>query len=377
MTASFRTRSRPALWLHRGKVIALETGAALLVASTASAFAKAYPAAVLLGLIAVLVIAAAFTRLQGRPLADYVLRRTPPAPTRSSTSGLPGLVALSHSLPELRIAEAEIHSGQTVGLLEDGQGFCAVLEINTGGAIHLDLGLIAAQLAADPAEPSGVQLIVEQFRAPSPGERFEPAGSYLGLSTPDDPLARRVLLAVRHEPLWAPAAVTARGGGASGAGKAVAAATARLRRHLDRTGVHATMLAPRALYSVLAQLADSGRSGSARDHAWITENAAHCSLFAELRSTSDLARLVAAAAATPADRSVVSVAVELSGRMATTRAAVRVVSADHRRAAAARGALVATGLVTTLPGHQADGLRATLPLGGGRRELIDALGVSR
>ena len=107
-----------------------------------------------------------------------------------------------------------------------------------------------------------------------------------------------------------------------------------------------------------------------RTDAWITPAGAHCTLSATPRSQRDWTRLLAAAAAGPADRSVVAISVE-SG--VAVRGVVRLVARDHPRAAAARAALLKDPIVGALPGKQTTGVARSLPFGGPPKELAEAL----
>src|SRR5262249_58539196 len=99
----------------------------------------------------------------------------------------------------------------------------------------------------------------------------------------------------------------------------------------------------------------------------------HC-LAGTVASTADWTGLLAAAAASRADRTVVSVAVELDGRVTRTRGAVRLVAADTAAAGQARQELPASRLGHPFPRAQAAGVLATVPLGGGPRPPARAVG---
>jgi type VII secretion protein EccE len=182
-------------------------------------------------------------------------------------------------------------------------------------------------------------------------------------------------VALRYEPIWAPQAARRRGeGGAAGARLALAVALARLRVRLLSRGVAATPLDAAALSRTLRNVGDPDRAARLRRDSWATGGRLHHCLSAEVRSTADWSALLAAAAASPADRAVISVAADLDGRATRTRGAIRLVATNVATAAEARNQLLATGLARPLPGAQAAGVLATLPLGGGPRPLAGAIG---
>jgi type VII secretion protein EccE len=286
------------------------------------------------------------------------------------------LGALAAVAPRLEVAECTDRNGYPLGVAWDGQGFAAAVELEVGGPLRLDFGALAGHAAADDVGLAGVQLLLEQVRVPAmDAAGFAPTAVYRRLAAAELPLVRRVWLALRYEPIWAPEAAARRGeGGADGARLALAAALARLRVQLLGRGMSATPLDAGALTRVLRAVGDPGAAGELRKDSWVTAAGVHQCLGATVGSTADWARLVRAAAATPADRTVLSLAADLDGRATRTRAAVRLVAAGAPAAARARQDLLATGLVRPLRGEQAAGVLATLPLGGGPRPLASAIG---
>src|SRR5262249_23648331 len=159
-----------------------------------------------------------------------------------------------------------------------------------------------------------------------------------------------------------------------GARLALAAALARLRVLLLSRGMAASPLDGPALARALRAVGDPSPAGQLRRGSWVTAAGGHPCLAGGRASPPDLTRVAAAAAARRADRTVVSVAVELDGRVPRTRGAVRLVAADTAAAGQARQELLASGLAHPLPGAQAAGVLATVPLGGGPRPLASAIG---
>ncbi|MGQ0774722.1 MAG: type VII secretion protein EccE [Pseudonocardiales bacterium] len=347
----------------RARFVAAEVGVGGLVSGflIGGAFA---PVLVTIGAAALLL---GFARWDGAWLTDHLtamLRRSGASGDRLMVGGSKAAVgecgALTHVIPGLHVVQRVTRNGPALGIAGDGQGFAAVVELRESGALRVDLAQLASHVADDPAELAGVQVLVEQFAA---------------LPTTGRPLARRTFVVLRHEPMWAPEAVQRRGGGADGARAALVAAVARLRLRLSDAGVGTTTLGRDEFLALLRTLGDPSPTAELSRDAWVTPAGAHCCLAASVSSSEDWSRLLHAAGAGPADRSVVSVAVDLDGRVTQTRSAVRVVATDHRRAAEARSLLLDTGLTVALSLEQATGVVATLPLGGGARPLASAIGL--
>ncbi|HTI27207.1 MAG TPA: type VII secretion protein EccE, partial [Kutzneria sp.] len=146
---------------------------------------------------------------------------------RTPINGL-GLGVIREVLPDLHVVEVTGRGAAPLGVIGDGQGFAAVLELEVAGSLRLDLAKLTRQVQADPAELAGFQVLIEQFPLPALDvtERFGPTMVYRRLPTSAVPVLRRVWLVLRHEPLWAPEATERRGGGAAGARTALMAAAA-------------------------------------------------------------------------------------------------------------------------------------------------------
>jgi type VII secretion protein EccE len=277
--------------------------------------------------------------------------------------------------PRLTVAECTGRNGYPLGVAWDGQGFAAAVELDAGLPLRLDLGRLAGHVADDDVPLAGVQVLVEQVQVPAlEAGGFAPTATYRRMA-PNLPLVRRVWVALRYEPIWAPEAAQRRGeGGVSGARLALAAALARLRVWLLGRGLDAAPLDASALARALRTIGDPSPAGELRRDSWTTAAGVHHCLAATVTSSADWTALLAVAAASPVDRAVLSLAAELDGRATRTRGAVRLVTTNATAAADARMELLATGLVHALPDAQAAGVLATLPLGGGPRPLASAIG---
>jgi type VII secretion protein EccE len=357
----------------RGRLVAVEASAGAIFGGAVLRGPAGWTVAVAAALVLVLALA----RRRGRWLTDLLAtraRRTPIAAAAVPAGN--DLGALAVVAPQLAVGECTDRNGYPLGVAWDGQGFAAAVELDAAGPLRLDLGALAATAAMDDVPLAGVQVLVEQVRVP-PLEAggFAPTAIYRRLAAAEVPLVRRVWVALRYEPVWAPDAAERRGeGGADGARLAVAAALARLRVRLLGAGQSATPLDAAALTRVLRAVGDSSPTSELRRDSWATRNDVHQCLSGAVASAADWTALLAAVAGSRADRTVVSLAIDLDGRGTRSRAAIRLVTSSPATATQARQQLLATGLVRALPGEQAAGVLATLPLGGGPRSLVSAIG---
>jgi type VII secretion protein EccE len=315
----------------------------------------------------------------GRPAPGQVAagRATPDRAARAG--GVPALAAelgaVLGVVPRLAIADCTGRNGYPLGIAWDGQGLAAAVELDAGTPLRLDLGLLAGQAADDDVRLAGVQVLVEQLRVPAlEATGFAPTAIYRRMA-PDLPLVHRVWIALRYEPIWAPEAAQRRGsGGLPGGRLALAAALARLRVRLLGRGLAAAPLDAAALTRLLRSVGDPSPAGELRRDSWATAAGVHHCLAAAVTSPADWAALLAVAAASPVERTVLTVAADLDGQATRTRGAIRLVTTNAAAAAQARQQVLSTGLARALPDAQAAGVLATLPLGGGPRALASAIG---
>ena len=293
---------------------------------------------------------AGVVRRRGRGLADVAADRLgdPAAPELSG----------------LQVVEVPTRDGE-LGVVGDGQGFVVVLDVGTMGAWPLadvlDLAL------ADPARPAAVQVVVEQrgVAGAAVDPRFGPARTYRSLPVGGLPLSSRVLLAIRHEPAWAPETVETRGGGATGARNALAAVAARATARAARDGIRLRALDADELIGLLRAL------GPAPD----LDPAADVVLGVPLVDDDALGSVLRALAAADVTRAVVSVSAGALER--TLSALVRITDPRPGVAGQAAERLVADGLATTLPGSRDDDVLATMPLGGRAASLTRVVAQER
>jgi type VII secretion protein EccE len=367
--------------IGRGRLIALEAVAGAAIAGGALLGAGGW---VILA-AAVLALALTLGRRDHRWLTELVaarVRRDAATRVLATGSDLAGglrgaaeLGAAAQVAPRLEVTGCTDRNTHPVGVAWDGQGFAAALELDTRTPLRLDLGRLAVYAADDDVPLAGVQLLIEQLGVARTNGNGPVAPAQDPLPGVRLPLMRRAFVAVRYEPIWAPEAARRRGeGGADGARLAVAAALARLRVRLLGHGVSAAPLDADGLARTVRTVGDTAPTGTLHRDCWTTSTTQHHCLGATVATPADWTALLQAAAQSPAERTVVSVAVELDGPSTRTRAAVRVISTDHTRARHARQLLLDTGLTGPLPGAQGAGVLATLPLGGGPRPLTGAIG---
>jgi hypothetical protein len=333
--------------------------------------------------VAALAGLALLVRRRGRGLLDLLRARlrdpesgAEPPPGAPAPAG-PDLGLAGGLLPGLHVAEVPTRDGPGLGVIGDGQGFVVLLAATVGAARPWDLSELVRVLTDDPARPAAVQLLVEQT---GPGRAglaagFPPSRTYHSLPVRGLPLWNRVLLAIRHEPAWAPETVAARGGGADGARKALAAVAARTVASAARDGIGLRALGATEVEQLLLELGDPAPGGVVSRTSLTTASTAHAALSVPLRDADTVGAVLRAAAELEVDRSVLSVAVSAIDHSAC--GVLRLVSADPETLDRAAARMTAEGWASPLPGAQRPGLVATLPLGGGARSLADLVNQER
>lgn len=332
------------------RVVALEGAAAILVAGFAL---DAWP----LFAVGVAGAGATLLRWRGRWATTHLagaLRRSPKA--RGGNLGL-----VERLVPGLSVVEHRDRNDVPVGIVGDGHGLATVMAMRAGA---VDVDDLVGWLAADRTEPAGVQILTELYFPPAwPAPAVQ---SYQQLPARGRPVAARTWLVLRHEPLWTPDEVEARGGGVAGARSAAVSATLRL---TDR--VPATPLDAAAVEGLLRELGETGDAKALRG-AWVGKDAVHCSLGATARTQAEWDALTASLGHAGAPRVITSHVV--TGRSTSTT--VRLVGPADR-VWHARTTLLRTGLVRSMFDGQSEGMVATLPVGRPTRRRADVLGLVR
>ncbi|ORT60541.1 type VII secretion protein EccE [Streptomyces sp. CB03238] len=375
-----RAETRPGRTVvNRGRLVAAEAGLGCVAAGIAVTGLAGYAlAAAGTALLTLTVL-----RIRGRRASGHLLRllqrdafATPPpaVPPRTMPRGLARTL-----FPALEVTDASDRNGATVGVIHDGRGYAAVLEVpTTTGAARISVNGLIQWLGRDPARPAAVQVVVEQFAPPGIGHlrHFAPARSYRSMPQTDHPVAARAWLVLRHEPLQAPEVAEARGGAAAGARAGVVAATARLRAALRSDGLTTEPLDAARTARLLDDLGDP--SGTGRLHAdhWSGTEATHSCLTAHLATQADWGRLLRALAPAEAARVVTALTLSNDGPDTAVRTIVRLVSPRADIAWREHQRLVSQGALHPLTGQQHAGLVATLPLAHPPRSLVDVTGFT-
>lgn len=348
--------------IRRSTLVTVEVVLALVVAGIAAGVVLHRVAGYVLAGVAALVGAAGLVRRRGRGLVDLVLDRLRDPAGEDGAEDLRGVRRL---VPDLHVGELRTRDGGAIGVAGDGQGFVVVLDAGLTAPPAWALAGLVGILVDDPGRPAAVQVLVEQ-RAPGAADPASgPARAYRSLPVGGVPLWNRVLVAIRHEPAWAPETVEARGGGATGARNALAAIAGRTAARAARDGVRLRPLDAAELGAVLRGLGatpDGEPDGDVVLAASTTREDAVGDLLPAMAAL-DVARSVLSVTASAVDHSLCAVARLTDGRRGVAEDAAAQLAAD--------------GLATPLPRSHDEGVVATLPLGGGARSLEGVVGQVR
>lgn len=289
----------------------------------------------------VLLLVVAVARRDGRWLVEP--RRVVRATSWPDAGAVGDFGELTRIAPGLHVTGAESRTSGPVGIVGDGQGFAAGVEVDPGVLVRLDLAGLSAHVGADPARPAGLQVTV----------RDQHAESLAG----GGPLTRRLLVLLRFEPVREPEVAAVRGGGVPGVHAGAVAAVDRLVRYFASLGATATPVVGTALRALVVE--DGHDLPTMGIWSVPVDDAA------------GFGRVVEVSSAVPCRRSVVSFGVDLT-EPARSRALVAVVGASAAAVARLRARL--PGAVE--PNDQAAAAPAVTLLGGGPQDLVDALAVS-
>lgn len=368
-------------WPRRATVVTAQVVLGVMISSVATLSLTGYVVAGTAFVIGV----ALLVRRRGRSLLDLVRDRLRDAPDDTAAAdpepepdgAIRDLGAPRRLLPRLHVVDVETRRSGRIGVVGDGQGFVVVLDVATSASTGWEFSDIVAQVLGDPARPAAVQLVMEQrsSRRTTAEGSFAPGRTYRSLPTDGIPLWNRTVVAVRHEPSWAPETVDARGGGAAGARAALTAATTRLVAASRSRGLVLRPLAAPAVTALFRDLGDPGPDCEEREEAWTTSTACHAVVSVALTGPDALGALLEATAALDVDRSVVSLAVSAVDH--TVCGALRLVAPDLEHVEAAVAELVERGFAQPVPRAQGPGVVATLPLGGGARSLAELVNQVR
>jgi hypothetical protein len=282
-------------------------------------------------------------------VAAFVARGTWAVGQRGQDDGVADLVA------KLRVHGVPSRSSGDVGVVSDGQGFAAGLELDVAKGALLDVAALCAVAADDPSRPSTVQLRLTTYAPPGAGAPRRARG-------PSMAVHRRLHVLLRVEPAWASDVVASHGGGAQGSRAALVAAVDRLAARLRRAGLANRVLDAGALNALLAEdIAPELRSRV---------------FTADLGSRAELDRLIGLVQHVAAERAIVSLCVDLaSSDQWQSFATVLVGGRDAYQTDAAAAAVLADPCVVGVA--PASALATVLPLGGGPGDLTPVLTLAR
>ena len=361
-----------------------------VLAVAAAAFAVRSITGYVVAGIAIVVGIAFLVRRRGRGLRDVLRDRMrdpvpepavspPPAPDPAPAPDpvRPEVGLVADLVPDLHIADVPGRDGRGLGVVGDGQGFAVLLAADVGVLRSWPFADLITILTGDPARPAAVQLLVEQRGPRRTGldPDFGPSRTYRSLPVRGLPLWSRVLVAIRHEPAWAPETVSARGGGATGARNALAAVAARTVAAAARDGIRLRPIGAGEAAVLLRELGDPAPIAEVTATGLGTATSRHTTLSVALTDEVTIGAVLRATAELDVERSVLSVTANAIDH--SVCAVVRLVAADPARLDQAADTLTGDGLASPLPHAQDAGLIATLPLGGGARSLADLVSQGR
>ncbi len=248
----------------------------------------------LLGPLALVIAVLALGRRNGRWLyEDWLVRRdfrrrrvtglqvVPMAPVGAPAGAAdPRLAALRELHPRLQITEVADRSGDRIGVVNDGRCCSAMLTLEPvdgaragpadlpgGPALRLDL--VADALRTRDVTLTSIQVITHTVPAPAGylTETAPVARSYGSLAADVVPARRSTWVVARLDPLGAPAAVAARGGGRVGAHRALLGTVSRLSAALRFAGLGVRPVGAAEALDVLSLTAGAtGPGGTAGAH---------------------------------------------------------------------------------------------------------------
>lgn len=372
-TAATRRPTAGRGW-HTGQIVATEVAAAVAVAGTT----HGAPGAVAGVGAAAGLLAATWLRPRGRWAYRWAGTALRFAGRRRALAAGAGAAELLDLLrPGTRVLTADV-AGHSAGVLLDGHGMTAVLDLGDGAGLLAEalpaLPPLTALLPTAGGPATSVQVLLTG--APAPALRAgagTPATSYRQLTEGRVPAGLRAVVAVR----------VLRPEGC-GSPELLRALSGTLRRLVRRLGaVPGRPLPAAALLDVLAELAGLDANTPAREewHGWRLGAGPQATY--RLRCPPGLPadaarRLIDRTLALPTTGTTVALALGPLGDEGTgtpVRLTVRLAAATGPQLAAAAGALrelaAAHGvLAAPMDGEQHAGLAATLPLGGARTGAV-------
>ncbi|MFF3750710.1 type VII secretion protein EccE [Streptomyces sp. NPDC002018] len=387
------------------QLVLIEVAAALLLVASVIDALMLVPA----GVIAALLVLLAVVRRHRRSLPEWLstvvalrARRRRAASLVLPAGTEPGLAPAVECDPALRTYTYSDRDRRPVGMIGDGTFLTAVLQIESEAtalrpdrsARPLPVSLVRDVLDVDGIRLESAQIVQHTQPAPAPHlpEQSVAARNYAPLQAQTgSPAIRITWIALKLDPELCPEAVTARGGGLTGAQKCVVRAADQLASRLTGAGFRATVLTEQELTAAVAisscanplAIAQAGRTDTPgrrtqeTSRTWRCDDRRHTTYWVGRwpqlgGGGASMPQLVALLTSIPALATTFSLTLGRGERQGVTvgghiritgRSDEELVTARHELERAARG--VKTGLVR-LDREQLPAMLATLPLGGTR-----------
>ncbi|MGW6745905.1 type VII secretion protein EccE [Streptomyces sp. NPDC055025] len=387
------------------QLVLIEIAAALLLVAWVMDPLLLVPA----GVIAALLIPLALVRRHQRSLPEWLSTVVALRARRRRAASLvlppgtePGLAPAVECDPALRTYSYSDRDRRPVGMIGDGTFLTAVLQIESEAtalrpdrsARPLPVSLVRDVLDVDGIRLESAQIVQHTQPAPAPHlpEQSVAARNYAPLQAQTgSPAVRITWIALKLDPELCPEAVTARGGGLTGAQKCVVRAADQLASRLTGAGFRATVLTEQELTAAVAisscanplAIAQAGRTDTPgrrteeTSRTWRCDDRRHTTYWVGRwpqlgGGGASMPQLVALLTSIPALATTFSLTLGRGERQGVTvgghiritgRSDDELVTARHELERAARG--VKTGLVR-LDREQLPAMLATLPLGGTR-----------
>lgn len=172
------------------------------------------------------------------------------------------LIPLTQWVPQLGVSRTVTGRGDEVGVITDGDGWTAILSLNSDDRLladkgeELNLQALSGLTIQDDIVFDGMQVVTYTVPAPatgvvSPGSPAVRAYREI-IAGPTPPTVQRTWLCVRLDPKLCLAAITRRGAGSEGIYATLRFGLHRVQAVLKRQGVATRALSPVEIYEVLA-----------------------------------------------------------------------------------------------------------------------------
>ena len=367
----------------------LAVGAALL------SYMVFAPAVVLTAPLALVVLVLTLVRRRRRYLYEWLGVRMAYRRRRRSARRYraedPRIELVREISPTLAVQEVTNRSGSQLGAVGDGQAWCALLEVDPAGGAggivepgdgpQIPYGLLVDSLEMRDIRLASIQVLTHTVPVYAGGSDVAFVRSYQGLANGSAPPRRTTWIVLRLDPALCPEEVALRGGGDSGARRALLTSASRLAVGLRAAGVPVRMLdAHDALAAVVTctganpwQQRGQGLRTAEHWKTWTCDGVENATFWVRRwpkpprSSARDLfGRLTSASGVTS---TVSLVFTGNDGGEVSFHGLIRVAgsAADHLTTWMDKLASGVGADLERLDGQQGPGVIATLPLGGGAR----------